>query len=80
VDSGPIPADSGPIPVDPGGFLWIPADSGGFLQEWEGHCKVLMGVSGCPQSISEEPRSQGVSKRKDQTSVASIIKTIRWHG
>jgi hypothetical protein len=31
VDSGPIPVDSGPIPVD----------SGEFLQEWEGHCKVL---------------------------------------
>jgi hypothetical protein len=31
-----IPADSSPIPVD----------SGRFLQEWEGHCKVLTNTLG----------------------------------
>ena len=31
--------DSCPIPVESGS---IPAESGGFLQEWEGHCKVLV--------------------------------------
>ena len=33
-----IPLDFSSIPVP---FLRIPEDSWGFLQEWEGHCKVL---------------------------------------
>ena len=41
-DSGAIPEDSSAIPEDSWGFLWIPVDSWGFLQEWEGHCKVLV--------------------------------------
>jgi hypothetical protein len=45
VDSCPIPVDFCPIPVDfcpiPVDSCPIPVDSGGFLQEWEGHCKVL---------------------------------------
>lgn len=27
--------------MDSSRCLWIPVDSGGFLQEWEGHSKVL---------------------------------------
>ena len=40
-----IPEDSGAIPEDSWGLLRIPVDSWGFLQEWEGHCKVLL--KGC---------------------------------